>query len=532
MTNTSRLILSAAFTTILSTGLVASASADTFNTQRCVNMGNALDAPNEGDWGHVIDTRNFAKIKAAGFDTVRIPVRWSAHTGSAPAYRIDPRFAARVDEVINAATAAGLQVIVNVHHFEELNSDPDGHAVKFLTLWQQIAARYANQPSSVYFEIVNEPNENFKGDQMRAVMTAAVQEIRKMNPTRIVILGGEEWNSLESLPTIPQIDDPNQVYTFHYYSPFEFTHQKASWTHLKNSGTVTFGSREDYKALDKAMDYAAKVRRETGKQIFVGEFGAYDKAPYEDTVKYYEATRKAMEKRGLSWCAWSFTATFPLYDSDSGQWDRAKLAALGLAPNIAGNTSSPARAPRARKTSGSQFQGQTLDQGFNNLRRALPKDGQLMNRPFAEEIGFYGKAKTKVVSDSGVPGGKAMEIKTSKERNPWDSAASAPVTMPIKKGDVIAMSFYAKTIKGEGILSQAGLQLNREPYTSIMAEKISLSPTWQQYFVTGRASQDYKAGEAAYTIHVSGTKQTLRMGPLFILNLGPNADMSLMPTNP
>ncbi|WP_017932271.1 glycoside hydrolase family 5 protein [Robiginitomaculum antarcticum] len=510
--------------------LAGPATADTFETKRCVNMGNALDAPSEGEWGHVIDLASFAKIKAAGFDTVRIPVRWSAHTGPAPHFTINPQFGRRVDGVINAAKAAGLNVIVNIHHFEELNTDPDAHAAKLLSLWSQIAARYADYPSNVYFEVINEPNENFGGQKMRTLMTAAVKEIRKTNPTRIVILGGEKWNGLESLPSIPVIDDPNQVYTFHYYTPFEFTHQKAGWTDLKDSGTVNFGSRADYKALDKNMDYAAKIMRETGKPIFVGEFGAYDKAPYKDTVEYYEATRKAFEKHGLSWCAWSFTQTFPLYDSESGQWDGPKLAALGLAPNKAGFAIMPGAKPMT--TGGSRFEGQSLDDGFNALRRNLPKDGQLMNRPYAKEIAFYGQAKTEMVTDTGVPGSTAMEVKTVKSKNAWDSGASTAIAMPIKAGDVIVLSFYGKNIQGDGRIAQAGLQLNSEPYTAIMAEPVSLSDEWQQYYIAGTAPRDYKAGEAGYSLHLSGATQTLRLGPLFIMNLGLDADMSRIPRNP
>jgi endoglucanase len=83
-------------TTLLASAALLSVSlpaqADTFKTKRCMNMGNALDAPKEGEWGHKIDGNAFKVIADAGFDTVRIPVRWSAHTGSGPDYRINERF--------------------------------------------------------------------------------------------------------------------------------------------------------------------------------------------------------------------------------------------------------------------------------------------------------------------------------------------------------------------------------------------------------------------------------------------------------
>jgi len=47
-------------------------------------MGNALEADNEGDWGYKIQARHFQYIKQAGFDTVRIPIKWDAHTQTRP----------------------------------------------------------------------------------------------------------------------------------------------------------------------------------------------------------------------------------------------------------------------------------------------------------------------------------------------------------------------------------------------------------------------------------------------------------------
>jgi hypothetical protein len=47
---------------------------------RGVNMGNMLEAPNEGDWGSYVQQEYFDLIKQAGFDFVRLPVNWKAHT--------------------------------------------------------------------------------------------------------------------------------------------------------------------------------------------------------------------------------------------------------------------------------------------------------------------------------------------------------------------------------------------------------------------------------------------------------------------
>src|SRR5689334_5763136 len=76
---------------------------------RGVNMGNMLEAPNEGDWDSYVQQEYFDLIKQAGFDFVRLPVNWKAHTTRTgyddgdTGYTIEPSFFARVDEVIHWA---------------------------------------------------------------------------------------------------------------------------------------------------------------------------------------------------------------------------------------------------------------------------------------------------------------------------------------------------------------------------------------------------------------------------------------------
>lgn len=506
------------------------ASADTFDVKRCMNMGNALDAPKEGEWGHVIQKDSFRKIKEAGFDTVRIPVRWSAHTGSGPDYKINKKFFARVDEVIKQALEQDLQIVLNVHHFEELNEDPEGNFDKFIALWSQIAPHYASLPDSVYFEVLNEPNGNLKSDVMRKILTAGFNKIRESNPTRILILGGEDWSGINSLPSIPAINDPNQVYTFHYYDPFEFTHQKASWTQLENSGSVGWGGREDRRQLKAAADYAAKAQAELGIPLFLGEIGAYQKAPYEDVVRYTKETREAFEEAGISWCVWSFTATFPFYDSESNKWDAQKLAALGLDETLKPSAQVKKAPTRSTPTSSiSYLQGQTLDEVFINFQRKIGRNVTLMTSPYVDEISYYGPAKVTQVKDIGVPDGEALEIKSSKGVNPWDSALSVSLWTPIAKGDTLMMSYWAKSVKGPGDIASVGIQLASEPYSALNTQSQILSSRWQQYHISVKAERDYRPDEVGYTMQVAGAAQTLRVGPILVMNLGQNMPASQLP---
>jgi endoglucanase len=114
-----------------------------FPVNRCINVGGALEAPREGDWfNYKIRERDLQTISQAGFDTVRIPIKWSAHALPNAPYTIDPAFFARIDEVITWSLQSGLNVIINVHHYDELYADPNRHEPRFDALWAQIAARY------------------------------------------------------------------------------------------------------------------------------------------------------------------------------------------------------------------------------------------------------------------------------------------------------------------------------------------------------------------------------------------------------
>jgi len=126
---------------------------------RGINLGNALEAPKEGAWGVTLKAEYFKAIKDAGFDSVRLPVKWSAHAQETAPYTIDPMFFERVVWAIDQALANRLNIIVNVHHYNEVDAAPEEHLPRLEGLWRQIAARYKDRPRAVVFELLNEPHD-------------------------------------------------------------------------------------------------------------------------------------------------------------------------------------------------------------------------------------------------------------------------------------------------------------------------------------------------------------------------------------
>ncbi|MFQ3647368.1 MAG: glycoside hydrolase family 5 protein [Anaerolinea sp.] len=283
--------------------------------KRCINFGNMLEAPNEGAWGPVLEERFVKLVAASGFDTVRVPIRWSAHAEEAPPYTIDPAFFARVDEVIDWTLEAGLTTIINVHHYEEIMQDPQAHAPRLLALWDQIATRYADYPPALVFEALNEPTNALTPRLWDEVQAEVVRTIRRTNPDRRIVVGGGSWNSLDGMLQMQVPDDPNLIATFHYYEPFRFTHQGAEWVEGTNAylGT-TWGTPFQRAELHAALMRAARWQAERGLPVLLGEFGAYSKADMASRVAWTSAVRESAEQLGFAWCYWEFAAGFGIFD--------------------------------------------------------------------------------------------------------------------------------------------------------------------------------------------------------------------------
>ncbi len=241
----------------------------------CINLGGGLEAPVEGEWGYTIRADDMTRIAQAGFDTVRVPINWAAHTEDAAPYQIDPAFLARIDEVVRQGLAAGLNVIVNVHHYNALNEDPDLHEPRLEAIWQQISRRYADWPEGLIFEPVNEPHSAMTYAHVDALNRRILADIRRTNPTRWVVLGGGHWGHFIGLEKSNPPFDPRVVTTFHFYDPFEFTHQGAHWTSEPMPTGISWGSASDRAAIAKDFARLAGWRDASGMPLFVGEFGAY-----------------------------------------------------------------------------------------------------------------------------------------------------------------------------------------------------------------------------------------------------------------
>jgi endoglucanase len=298
---------------------------------RGVNLGNALEAPNfEGEWGMVIEDEFFQLIAGAGFDSVRLPIRWDTRAMSTSPWTIDPGFMARIDELVRLALDAGLAIIIDFHHFEDLYTDPAGNTDRFVAIWRQIVEHFESAPPEVFFELQNEPHGNLSTEAWNTIFPAALDAVRQTNPDRMVIVGGGFWNSAWELANLDLPDDPNLIGTFHMYEPFQFTHQGAEWVDGSDAwlGTTWEGRTEDTDPIVEVMDVAAEWADATGIPLLMGEFGSYEKADIASRVRFTEFVRTEAEERGFAWAYWEFGAGFGIYDRGAADWRPGLVGAL------------------------------------------------------------------------------------------------------------------------------------------------------------------------------------------------------------
>jgi len=300
----------------------------------CVNIGNTLEAEFEGSWGGVpVRQDDLKRIKAAGFQTIRLPVRWHNKSSDKPPYAVDPKWMARVKQIVDWALAEDLNVILNSHHFDPIHDNPLGVAAWHGGVWKQIAETFKGYPEdSLWFELENEPHKNFNHTNLLQTLAPSLAEVRKLHPTRAVIIGGENWSGIKSLETLPLPDDANVHPTFHYYDPFNYTHQGAEWTKpdMPPVGRP-FPTTQDAAQLARDVASIQTYIARTGKTPFMGETGAYDgHISLEDRVKYHRMITDAFAPTGIGVCVWAYTNTFPFYDHRKGKWLKGMRGALGL----------------------------------------------------------------------------------------------------------------------------------------------------------------------------------------------------------
>ena len=316
---------------------------------RGINLGNSWDSegPDDGAWSNPIRDTDFAVIKAAGFNSVRIPVRWQFNSDY-NTHTVDPNRLNGVLRHIRLAIANGLAVVVNFHHYVELNcaggggTNSDGskctyspnkfaaEKAHFLALWAQVAAAMGEfGDNQVVLEILNEPSIP-NASLVDELMNEAHAVIRTYAPGKTVMFETYHLAKFEEISSLHMPIDGNIIFTGHYYRPYNFTHEGHGYD-CRGDATLISTAAEDLKYYASlAYQYYPDVNGIDHIPLNMGEFGVaggdagFCNPASTNTGKAYWTSNaaKAAIDNGMSFHYWGFgqTGGFDAYNTGTEEW--------------------------------------------------------------------------------------------------------------------------------------------------------------------------------------------------------------------
>ncbi|MFN3669541.1 MAG: hypothetical protein ACK4VY_09560 [Brevundimonas sp.] len=161
---------------------------------------------------------------------------------------------------------------------------------------------------------------------------------------------------------------------------------------------------------------------------------------------------------------------------------------------------------------------------------------QAVNGIHVSSYNVYGPGQTHAIVESSVQGGRALRVDVATAgANPWDVGAGSVTTKPVRNGDVLLLAVWLRAERlpagAETARVNVRLQEAAAPYAEIGSADVRVGPEWKMYFAQGVATRDYAPGAAGATIQLASASQAIDLGPVFILDFGPDYDRTTLPTN-
>ena len=325
-----------------------------------------------GDMEHFanyVTERDIKYISSLGMDHIRlgfdqITVETSPGTGREEVLQ-------HIDDFIEWCTGCGMNIVLNMHKAvgnycdiatSAILAEDEKLQAGFIACWEMLERRWHNKPEIV-FELLNEITHQ-DPNLCNAFMAKAVAAIRRLNPARRLVIGAHNWNSPSGLSSLKVYDDPNVIYTFHFYAPHEFTHQRG----VLMSGPLFYNRdmpypgdadryREYYKCVfndDNAYKGISRIDREflrselepavqfkkdhPDKILWCGEFGTIRHANILWRENYMRDLISLLKEYEIPYCVWNYLSTpndgnrFSLVDDD-----KREILSPELAKIISGN---------------------------------------------------------------------------------------------------------------------------------------------------------------------------------------------------
>lgn len=297
----------------------------------------------------VYDEAFVAQVAEAGFRGLRLPIDLDLYVETVSGSGDDLELTLHEDlftilDSFNAWTEAnGLSFTIDFHQYDRsLDFSDPATTAEAVALWGAVAEHFAdNERKDLFFELLNEPELSVAGTaptqaQWTELAESMIAAIREHDDHHTIIFGDVEWYGIGPLSTREPLSDDNVIYAFHFYEPFVFTHQGASWANMATTHDLPFPydparwsdtstelgftpfmeswilneMRNYYRtgnanALYNRIATAKKWAVEHNLPVICNEFGAYDgTSQLEDRVRYYTELTRIFGELEIPWQHW------------------------------------------------------------------------------------------------------------------------------------------------------------------------------------------------------------------------------------
>jgi endoglucanase len=316
-------------------------------------------------------------IKSSGFTYVRIPIGVTILFNAAHPEQLNAANLPYVDAAVDNCIKAGLGVTINLHAWQndadmQLANDA-AFSDKMAAYWKAVATYFKKYPAAkLFFEVYNEPHASAAGFTTQGygwwqpVQGKMISAIREATAGHSIIVGGEGWNSIAGLTQLTPYTQEHIIYNFHFYDPFLFTHQGASWAGwqpaidarnvpypsspealapvIANSSNAALNNelqwygaqRYNIDSLDKWIKVAYDWAKNKNVKLIANEFGSYKPyAPRQSRLNFLRDVRTVFDKYKIGWAMWECDEdfgwiTYPAGNRNNPVADLEVLQALGL----------------------------------------------------------------------------------------------------------------------------------------------------------------------------------------------------------
>ncbi len=300
------------------------------------------DTTSEGHYTSYMSDDEIAMIRNMGLRHVRLCF--------SPEYLYDPAHPetpipdhlALLEKAIHRLNAGDLAVVLDPHNTVQPRIEENGEwSTGFPVFWGALAEKLRHiNPEMLFFEVVNEPVFDRHEPEWIALQQKIVAAIRKSAPRHTIIATGPNWGGIGGLLKLTPFADRNIVYSFHFYDPFTFTHQGATWSGpipplLKGipypsspeavaeplsritdptarGWVVDYGKqRWDRDHLKLRLSEALGWGREHRVPLYCGEFGVYTlNAPPESRRNWFRDYASVLKESAVGYSVWGWDDVF------------------------------------------------------------------------------------------------------------------------------------------------------------------------------------------------------------------------------